>query len=137
MLLHFIFVCYPLDEVNITNKEMTEQGGKDGENAAMQCIAIGNPMPSMQWYGLNDTVINNDTNRAKFTVVNVITSGDGVFGFEVTSTLTIYNIDSDVDFGTYTCNSTNGIGDYDLLQVNLTGASKLNSTQFSYYTFTI
>ncbi|XP_022111385.1 tyrosine-protein kinase receptor TYRO3-like isoform X2 [Acanthaster planci] len=107
-------------EVNITNKEMTEQGGKDRGSASLICIAEGNPRPTMQWYGLDNTVITNETDTAKFMVVNVTTGGDGVYGFQVTSTLTINNIDSDMDFGTYTCTSTNGVGEADMLRVNLT-----------------
>ncbi|XP_022111556.1 synaptogenesis protein syg-2-like isoform X2 [Acanthaster planci] len=111
-------------EVNITNKGMTEQGGKDGGSASLTCIAKGNPRPTMQWYGLNNTVITSETDTAKFMVVNVTTGGDGVYGFQVTSTLTINNIDSDIDFGTYTCISTNGIGEEDMLKVNLTGTRR-------------
>ncbi|XP_022108621.1 nephrin-like isoform X2 [Acanthaster planci] len=111
-------------EAIITNKGMTEEVVKDGGSASLTCIAEGNPKPTMQWYDLNNTVVTNETDTAKFVLVNVITGGEGVYGLQVTSTLTINDIDSGLDFGMYTCISTNGIGEEDMLKVNLTGTRR-------------
>ncbi|XP_038065705.1 tyrosine-protein kinase Mer-like [Patiria miniata] len=111
-------------EVNITNKAMIEVGVNDGDDAVLTCVAVGNPRPVMEWYGLNNTDITTDSQDGKFLVTNEISGGDGMFALEVTSTLTINAVDSGVDYGVYTCNSSNGIGRINSLTITLTGIKR-------------
>ncbi|XP_038064949.1 fibroblast growth factor receptor 1-like [Patiria miniata] len=113
----------PIDvkyEVNITNKAMNEVRVKDGENAVLICIAVGNPQPLMEWYCTNNTMITSDVDEGKFPVTHETSGGDGIFEFKVTSKLTVKAVDSQVDYGVYTCISSNGIGREDSLNITLT-----------------
>ncbi|XP_038064959.1 tyrosine-protein kinase Mer-like [Patiria miniata] len=111
-------------EVNITNKAMKEVGVSNGDTAVLTCIAVGNPQPVMEWYSPNNTMITSDTDEGKFFVTNETSGGDRVFGFEVTSKLTIKAVDSQVDYGVYTCISSNGIGREDSLNITLFGTRR-------------
>ncbi|XP_038064953.1 Down syndrome cell adhesion molecule-like protein 1 homolog [Patiria miniata] len=111
-------------EVNITNKAMNEVGVKDGDTAVLTCVAVGNPQPVMEWYGPNTTGIISDTDEGKFLITNETSGGDGVFEFKVTSKLTVKAVDSQVDYGVYTCISSNAIGREDSLNITLTGTRR-------------
>ncbi|XP_038066086.1 tyrosine-protein kinase Mer-like [Patiria miniata] len=111
-------------EVNITNKAMNEAGVSNGDTAVLTCIAVGNTQPVMEWYSPNNTMITSDTHEGKFFVTNETSGGDRVLGFEVTSKLTIKAVDSQVDYGVYTCISSNGIGREDSLNIILNGTRR-------------
>ncbi|XP_038065573.1 uncharacterized protein LOC119735735 isoform X5 [Patiria miniata] len=111
-------------EVNITNKANDKEEVNNGDNAVLTCVAVGNPQPVMEWYGPNTMGIISDMDEGKFLITNETSGGDGVLGFEVTSTLTIKAVDSLVDYGVYTCISSNGIGREDSLNITLNGTRR-------------
>ncbi|XP_071806501.1 uncharacterized protein [Asterias amurensis] len=113
-------------EVNITNKEDNEMGAKNEQDANLSCKAVGNPAPVMTWFDPNNTVINSTRTPDKYTVENTTSGGDDIYGFMVTSSLTIKRVNSEVDYGLYTCNSSNGIGQVDMLRVLLNGTRRPN-----------
>ncbi|XP_071806842.1 nephrin-like isoform X6 [Asterias amurensis] len=113
-------------EVNITNKEDNEMGAKNEQDANLSCKAVGNPAPVMMWFDPNNTVITSTRNPDKYTVEDTTSGGDDIYGFSVTSSLTIKRVNSEVDYGLYTCNSSNGIGQVDMLRVLLNGTRRPN-----------
>ncbi|XP_033641699.1 uncharacterized protein LOC117301803 [Asterias rubens] len=106
-------------EVNITNKEDNEMGAKNEQDANLSCKAVGNPVPVMMWFDPNNTVITSTRNPDKYTVEDTTSGGNDIYGFMMTSSLTIKRVNSEVDYGLYTCSSSNGIGQVDMLRVLL------------------
>ncbi|XP_038065701.1 tyrosine-protein kinase receptor TYRO3-like isoform X1 [Patiria miniata] len=107
-------------EANITNKADSVIGAKPGGVAVLTCIVRANPAPTVSWHDPDDTRISPDSGSNKYSIHTATTAGDQVYGFTVTSTLTIRGIDPLVDYGVYTVNSSNGIGVQDSLQINVT-----------------
>ena len=119
------------DETNITNKaDNNVVVVKNDEDAVLICIAKGNPVPDMMWYNPNNFKITNGSNTAKYLVENTYmytTSADnGLYGDVITSKLTIKNVNSEMDYGVYTCNSSNGIGRKDSHELFLNKTSKFS-----------
>ena len=65
------------------------------------CEATGEPVPTISWL-FNVVNISNDTNKYNIS--------EFVNGTVVTSVLTIQNVQSCSNVGTYTCEATNSIG---------------------------
>jgi hypothetical protein len=109
----------------VTNKADNEAGAMDGEDEMLTCIAEGNPAPTINWYTPSDALVISDS--TKYTTRNMETSADKVVGYKVTGTLTIYAVDSEKDYGQYTCSAFNGIAEEDILKINLTLSRKPDS----------
>ena len=113
----------------ITNKaDNNEAGATDGEDEVLTCIAKGNPVPDMIWFNPNNSKITNASNTDKYMVKNTYMYtqvDDGLYGDVITSKLTIKKVNSDMDYGMYTCNSSNGIGGKDSHEIDLNGSSKI------------
>ncbi|XP_022111717.1 receptor-type tyrosine-protein phosphatase F-like [Acanthaster planci] len=116
-------IASPTDEVNITYEVDNMEGANDRTDVVLTCIARGNPEPVMVWYDTNDTEIakSSGCNSSKFIVTMEVSDGDEVYGYEVTSYLTIKKVDSQVDYRVYVCNSSSGIGKEDKLEIILHG----------------
>ncbi|XP_033641191.1 proto-oncogene tyrosine-protein kinase ROS-like isoform X2 [Asterias rubens] len=102
-------------EGNITNKHLTEVGIGGGLTANLTCIAKGNPEPTITWLDPDGVEIINGGNGNKYMVVESYTTSDTdlTIGNVTTSTLSIWAVDPQVDYGVYACNSNNGIGQAD------------------------
>ena len=120
--MNFGFIHLHIDGSNITNKGKNEAGAKDGESEILTCIAEGNPAPTITWYTPSDTLVTGGA--SKYTVMSVASSGDNVFWYEVTSTLTIHGVDPDTDYGQYTCKASNGVANEDILKISLSGVGR-------------
>ena len=75
------------------------------ENVTFLCQAVGEPIPDISWY-FNGVMINVSDNSSKYMIMSLTRS------LNITTTentLTVYNVTSS-DVGTYTCNSSNIIG---------------------------
>ncbi|XP_022108624.1 hemicentin-1-like isoform X2 [Acanthaster planci] len=81
-------------EASITNKFNNIVGAKHGGVTVITCITRANPKPIISWYNPNDTIISPDYGSGKFLIETDTTSGDRIYGFTVTSTLTIRGVDS-------------------------------------------
>ena len=73
----------------------------EGNSTSFTCQAIGEPLPTINWY-FNDNSVD-DINTTNYT-----TSTMSLNTTTISSTLTIMNVQSS-DVGTYTCNATNRI----------------------------
>ena len=120
--MNFGFIHLHIDGSNITNKCENEAGAKDGESEILTCIAEGNPAPIITWYTPSNILVT--SGDSKYTIMSVASSGDNVFGFEVTGTLTIHVVDSYTDYGQYTCKAFNGIANEDILKISLSGVGR-------------
>ncbi|XP_071806513.1 uncharacterized protein [Asterias amurensis] len=110
-------------EGSITNKHLTEVGIGGGLTANLTCIAKGNPAPIITWVDPNGVDIITGGNSNKHTVVVSYTTSDTdmTIGNVTTSTLSIWAVDPQVDYGVYTCNSNNGIGQPDKHEIIVNG----------------
>ncbi len=115
-------------ETNITNKHQTDVGVKSGVTANLSCTAKGNPEPVITWFNPNKTEIINGGNEDKYMVVVSYTTSnaDMTIGNVTTSKLTIRAVDDMVDYGVYTCNSNNSIGQPDTHEIILNGTRRPN-----------
>ena len=95
-----VSVCIvPPSIENSTENEIRDQT----ENVTFLCQAVGEPVPDISWY-FNGVMINVSDSSSKYMIMSRL--------LNITTTeniLTVYNLIS-TDVGTYTCNSTNFIG---------------------------
>ncbi|XP_038064948.1 uncharacterized protein LOC119735322 [Patiria miniata] len=106
-------------EVSILNKVDTSVGAKDGYDATLVCEGKGNPLPRMTWLRPDGVELTNETDPGRIFQVDTTPEGDDVFGFTIRSTLHINEVTGTGDYGSYTCNSGNGIGMVDTLTIVL------------------
>ncbi|XP_038065908.1 nephrin-like [Patiria miniata] len=106
-------------EVSILNKVDTSVGAKDGYDATLVCEGKGNPLPRMTWLRPDGVELTNETEPGRIFQYDTIPEGDDVFGFTIRSTLHINRVTGTGDYGSYTCNSGNGIGMVDTLTIVL------------------
>ena len=105
----------------IIEEETDSREVNPGEDVTFECIAEGLPDPGMKWLDPKGVTISNATDRV--TVINRITSKDGVHGTVVISNLIIDNV-LESDYGTYVCEAANSIGQPDVFRVHLNGTSE-------------
>ncbi|XP_022108599.1 macrophage-stimulating protein receptor-like [Acanthaster planci] len=105
--------------VEILNKNDTSVGANTGFNATLVCVAKGHPLPRMTWQGPDGVEITNQTNLGRIFQVDTIIEGDDVYGFIMRSIVQIIQVTAMGDYGSYTCNSGNGIGMVDTLTIVL------------------
>ena len=69
-------------------------------------------------------------------VVSYTTSdAEMTVGDVTTSTLSIWAVDPQVDYGVYICNSNNNIGQPDSHEIIVNGTSKISSSMFIFFGF--
>ncbi|XP_077981814.1 uncharacterized protein LOC144436830 [Glandiceps talaboti] len=85
-----------------------------GETATFECGATGNPIPTIQWFTPNDTVITTDD--ATFRITESSLEGNHIH--TLNSELVILNSDRYVN-GTYYCSITNGYTSDYLIYIDL------------------
>ena len=96
--LYYYFTVIPsiIDPINNKVRNQTE-------NVTFSCQVVGEPVPDISWY-FNGAKINVSDNSSKYMIMskslNITTTEN---------TLTVYNVTSS-DVGTYTCSSSNIIG---------------------------
>ena len=114
---HFIFVVIPSIESSVDNEIRDQE-----DNVTFLCQSVGEPVPDITWYFINNVMINVSDNSSKYMIVsrslNITTTEN---------TLTVYNITSS-DVGTYTCNASNIIGSATRSGI-LTVTSKFNTVE--------
>ena len=98
--IYFIWFCIVIQSIGSSiNEEVRNQG----ENVTFLCQTVGEPVPDIIWYFNNDVMLN--VSDSKYIIhsrtVNVSIAENA---------LTIYDVTSS-DVGTYTCISSNEIGD--------------------------
>ena len=94
----FLFAVTPSIPI-LMNNEIRNQS----QNVTFLCQAVGEPVPNISWY-FNGIMINVSDNSSKYMIMsrslNITTTEN---------TLTVYNVTSS-DVGTYTCNTSNVVG---------------------------
>ena len=76
-----------------------DQVENEGSTAYFTCQAIGEPVPSINWYFNGFPVDRANTMKYKITIMYLNTT-------TITNTLAIMSVESS-DVGSYTCNATN------------------------------
>ena len=99
-----VFMIYLIFAVSPSiNNSVKSEVTSHNENVSFLCQAVGEPVPDISWY-FSDVIINVSDNSSKYMIMsrslNITTTEN---------TLTVYNVTSS-DVGTYTCNSSNIIG---------------------------
>ncbi|XP_022109245.1 netrin receptor DCC-like [Acanthaster planci] len=106
----------------ITNKDRTWIGADENHPATLECVIVGNPLPTVMWYSTKDTAITNDTDPGRVYLKDTI-SGDEITGFLIESQLTIFTVRS-TDYGIYRCRAANNISLYDEHEIHLNNTGK-------------
>ncbi|XP_022108589.1 nephrin-like isoform X2 [Acanthaster planci] len=106
-------------EVRILTKTNTSVGAKIGRDATLICKAKGHPLPRMTWQGPAGAQITNQTDPGRIFQADTVTDGDDVYGFTITSILYISQVTATTDYGSYICNSGNGVGMVDTVNIVL------------------
>ena len=84
------------------SSEVTGQRVNNGDAATYNCIASGEPIPTINWYF--DGTLVDKTNVVKYSISQSINAST----ITISSTLKVINVESS-DVGTYTCNATNAV----------------------------
>ena len=84
------------------SSEVTGQRVNNGDTAAYNCIASGEPIPTINWYF--DGTLVDKANVVKYSISQSINAST----ITISSTLKVMNVQSS-DVGTYTCNATNAV----------------------------
>ncbi|XP_072022562.1 uncharacterized protein [Amphiura filiformis] len=109
----------------ISNKDEKQVGVEDGDDVTLVCIADALPSPAFTWLNPNGTELTNGTDRV--TITSETMKEDGVHGTEIKSMLSIAAIDSDKDYGGYTCIANNNIGSQDMFLIYVNGTTVPNA----------
>ncbi|XP_022108631.1 hemicentin-1-like [Acanthaster planci] len=107
-------------EARISMKTPNHLVIKNGTDAVMSCTASGNPAPTIEWFSPSNASITNGTDLKKFLLESSTSAGNQLGGFEVSSVLTIIALIHQFDYGTYTCTTSNGVGQDDSLKLTIT-----------------
>ena len=99
-----VFMIYLIFAVSPSiNNSIKSEVTSHNENVSFLCQAVSEPVPDISWY-FNGVMINVSDNSSKYMIMsrllNITTTEN---------TLTVYNVTSS-DVGTYTCKSSNIIG---------------------------
>ena len=87
-------------------------------STVLQCLVKGNPLPTVIWYGPNNTVITDETNPDTISLADTIV-GDRVVGFHIHSRLTIHPAETRDYNGPYKCKTSNEVGTFDEHEIQL------------------
>ncbi|XP_041471093.1 hemicentin-1-like isoform X1 [Lytechinus variegatus] len=102
----------------IQNKANNRTTTNEGKNATLSCVVKGNPSIRVNWERLGN---HSDELWDRTLVVNTVVNSD--YESVVTSTLSVLNVQPDIDHGNYRCTAENTIG-VDEAVINLSGTSK-------------
>ncbi|XP_022110182.1 uncharacterized protein LOC110989833 [Acanthaster planci] len=133
-----VFVCALLqpsmqavkDGAKIINKDRTWIGLTNGY-ATFECLAKGNPPPTVTWYNPNGIEITNDLNAGGINLENTV-SGDRVEGYVIKSRMSIYQSGSWL--GVYRCSATNNMETHDFHEIHLLETDAIYSRAPAVYT---
>ena len=84
------------------SSEVTGQRLNNGDTATYNCIASGEPIPTINWYF--DGILVDKTNVVKYSISQSINAST----ITISSTLKVMNVESS-DVGAYICNATNAV----------------------------
>ncbi|XP_072022565.1 uncharacterized protein [Amphiura filiformis] len=105
----------------ISNKDENQVGVEEGDDVSLVCIADALPAPAFTWLNPDGMELTNATERV--TITSETMKEDGVHGTEIKSMLNIAAIDSDKDYGGYTCIANNNIGSQDMFVIYVNGTT--------------